>query len=82
VLRVDADVDAAAADFLDDAPQLRELRADGAALARGVLQDQPGVVRRRLQDALAVIDDLADARLVAGALVAAEVEDDALRADQ
>src|SRR3990170_6712794 len=82
VLRVQAHLHPRAARLADDPAQLIEPGADGAAHAGAVLQDEPGVRRRRLHDSGDGLHDLPEDLLVADAAVAADVEDDAQTAEQ
>ena len=78
---IDADLRPRIADALEDLAEVGELRADGATLAGGVLEDHPRIVGCFGQDVLRRLADLLEDGFEAEALVAAGVEDDAARAD-
>ena len=81
VLRVQAHLHALVADLANDRAELAEVRADAAAHAGAVLEDEPGVARRHGEDAFDGLGDAFEDGVEAGAFVAARVDDAPLRAD-
>src|SRR5439155_17250673 len=81
MLDVDADLHPIAARLADYGAEFRELRADGAAHSRRVLQDHPRVVRGIVDHLAHGLHHLVQLGVIAGAHMAAEMEDHALRTD-
>ena len=82
VARVEADADArVAVEAVDERGELVDRAADRVARAGRVLDQQPGVVRAALEALLQCGHDAFQPLVEAGALVGADVEDHAFRAD-